>query len=149
MHPTVISAAPAYSEAGQAVVVWMVCYRMEEASKQAEQRLSKAESKASHLQQDLSQAEHRAQQVLPCPDLHCPACPALLCTAFLSLFWVTGQMSKFVKQVSLHTPDTLLFVLCIQSHASQPCCEQHQCWLAADNAATLTFHTIATCIIFT
>ena len=46
---------------------------MDEAGKQAEQRLSRAESKASHLQQDLSQAEHRAQQVPLCLTLHCPA----------------------------------------------------------------------------
>ena len=57
--------------------------RMEEAAKQAERRLSKAEARNAELQYDLTQAEHRAQQVL-----HCPApqahLPASITTAMLS-----------------------------------------------------------------
>ena len=93
---------------------------MEEASQQAGQRLSRAESKASHLQQDLSQAEHRAHQVLPCPApaLHCPA---LHCTAFSLLLLREGLGLPLGLEAPVMTPNSAIFLFFLLREGAQPC----------------------------
>lgn len=100
-------------KADQVVESWVVYCRMEEASKEAEQRLDRAESRAAHLQRDLSQAEHRAQQVLPCPALSLPH-PALPCRAV---------------HVDVHASQAI--------QLSLACKQQQKCWKPAGAAAVV------------
>ena len=53
-------------------------HRLEEAGKQAEQRVDRAEARAADLQHDLHQAEQRAHQVLLClASIYNPKCVCL------------------------------------------------------------------------
>ena len=69
-------------------------HRLEEAGKQAERRVDRAEARAADLQHDLHQAEQRAHQVLLCPALP-------LCTTQTVCVW-TCQSSSISVCLTLY-----------------------------------------------